>query len=98
MYCFLSSSFVGVRKAKKEKLSLFSSFHTDTEETAGLRTSRSRKEHDSREKRDQHEEEEVMQVEDEGQLQDRPEDYGLKASYYSDVYGLNFFLISGGFT
>lgn len=73
MYSFFSSSLVGVRKARKEKFSMFSSFDTDPEETAGLRTSQG-----IREKGQQEEEEMVMQEGEEEQLQGRPEDYGLK--------------------
>lgn len=68
------SSFVGVRKSRKEKASLFGNFNTDPEETAGLRTSSSREEEG---RKDQEEEEEVVQQEEE-QLDDKPEDYGLK--------------------
>lgn len=70
---FPDSSFVGVRKARKEKFSLFSNFHTDAKETAGLRSS-----HDRKEKDRQQEEEMEVQEGEEPQLQDKPEDYGLK--------------------
>ncbi|KAG0714577.1 G patch domain-containing protein 1 [Chionoecetes opilio] len=65
------SSFIGVVKAKKEKLSLFGGFHTDPEETAGLRTSGRGEEEDM-------EEQEPMVQQGDRELDDRPEDYGLK--------------------
>lgn len=56
---------------------MFSSFHTDADETAGLRSSQDRKEKDW-----QQEEEMEVQEGENIQLQDKPEDYGLKASYH----------------
>ncbi|KAK4319559.1 hypothetical protein Pmani_009503 [Petrolisthes manimaculis] len=67
---FPESSFVGLRKTKKEKFSLFGMMNAEIEDTAGLQKPR----HKSEQKIDV---EEATHQED-GILEDHPETYGLK--------------------